>query len=59
VPDIGVALDEPSVVAMQGNAVIAAGQVTARSSALPESLGVLRPLQIFRVSDEQTAFSTE
>ena len=46
VPGVGVALDEPSVIAMQGDDVLAAGgKAKAMIGRVPESVQVITPLR--------------
>ena len=56
VPGVGVALDEPSVIAMQGNAVLAAGgKAKAMIGRVPESVQVITPLRRGVIADVNAA----
>ena len=56
VPGVGVALDEPSVIAMQGNTVLAAGgKAKAMIGRVPESVQVITPLRRGVIADVNAA----
>jgi len=56
VPDVGVALDEPSVIAMRGNTVLAVGRkAKAMIGRVPESVQVITPLRRGVIADVRGA----
>ena len=56
VPGVGVALDEPSVIAMQGDDVLAAGgKAKAMIGRVPESVQVITPLRRGVIADVNAA----
>jgi rod shape-determining protein MreB and related proteins len=56
VPGLGVVLDEPSVIAMQGNTVLAAGaKAKAMIGRVPESVQVITPLRRGVIADVHAA----
>ena len=56
VPGVGVALDEPSVIAMQGNTVLAAGgKAKAMIGRVPENVQVITPLRRGVIADVNAA----